>query len=110
MAENDAGIDLKFGPYGIHAWGRDAICIVNLLVLLGIGYLVFLENSKRSAEHANQVCINRLNIYVATVTVRTGAADSSNWNDLWSNMPMDLYQCVPKFLFDKPAKSRRDEN
>jgi hypothetical protein len=99
---NDSGVDLKLGSYGIRAWGRDAICIVTLVVVIALGYLILTEGQKRAGEHANQACINRLNIYVATF--RTDPNNGGGWNKLWDQMPTDLYACVPRFLLEKPVR------
>jgi len=86
------------GLFGFKLGGKDAISIFLFIAVLGLSGLTLWEHGTRSTEHDQIVCMIKLNLFVYTLP-RGETLD-------WSKMPVDLYPCVPKFLYENQRPLR----
>lgn len=100
MAEGNGrnSVDIKTGPFGISLKGDNALVILLFLSMVGLGALIFWENKTRSDENVLLQCMIKLNLFV-NQQQRGEVLD-------WSRMPVDLYGCVPRFLYEKQQPLR----
>lgn len=98
MEESDKNsVGLSTGWFGLSLSGKDAGYIFLFLVILASTGLNAWFMSARDKEHSEIVCMIKLNLFVNQST-RGGA--SGEILD-WQRMPVDLYTCVPRFLYEK---------
>jgi len=99
MANGDENTaEFKTGLFGLKLGGRDAISMFLFIALVAIAALAFWEHGLRNKEHKEITCMIRLNLFIYTLP-RGEVLD-------WSRMPVDLYQCVPRFLFENQRPIR----
>jgi hypothetical protein len=100
MANGDAqnSAEFKTGLFGFKLIGRDALITFLFITILAEAGLTFWEHSKRSDEHDQIVCMIKLNLFIYTLP-KGEPLD-------WSKMPVDLYSCVPKFLYENARPVR----
>lgn len=91
-------VDIKSGPFGLHLTGRDSILILVFVAIVGFAGLTIIQHQERSKEHAEIMCSTKLAIFVYT----TPREVSGKIEIDWYKMPIDLYGCVPRFLYEKP--------
>ena len=96
--EGQQHVAIKSGPFGISLTGRDSILILLFLSIVGLAALTLTVHGARSKEHEQIMCSTKLAIFVYT----TPREQSGRVEIDWSKMPVDLYGCVPKFLYEKP--------
>jgi F0F1-type ATP synthase membrane subunit a len=92
----DDSVDLKSGPFGVKLSGPNAMTIFLFISLLALAGLTFMEHKKRQEEHAQLNCSIRLSIFIYTMP-RGAALD-------WERMPVDLYPCIPRFLYQRAVE------
>lgn len=92
---NGDSVDFKTGLFGIKLAGPNALVILLFITLLASAGLTFVEHVNRSQEHQQLQCSIRLSIFIYTTPKGTPID--------WDRLPVDLYECVPKFLFDRPV-------
>jgi len=94
MADGDGqnSAEFKTGMFGIKLDGKDAISTLLFIAVVAHGALTFWEHKQRSDEHDNISCMLKLNMFIYTIP-RGEPLD-------WSKMPVDLYGCVPRFLYE----------
>jgi hypothetical protein len=95
MAESDS-VDFKSGPFGLSLKGDNALVILLFLSIVALAALTFWEHKARSDENAAMQCMIKLNLFVNQLP-RGEPLD-------WSKVPVDLYGCVPRFLYERPSK------
>lgn len=89
-------VDLTTRWFGLKIGGPNAILIVLFItMLLSMGYGMW-ENSNRRDEHIQLMCAIRLNLFMNSQP--PGAKID------WLHMPVDLYPCIPKFLYERDAR------
>jgi len=94
MANEDQNTaEFNTGFFGLKLGGRDAISIFLFIVVLASMGLTVWENGLRSSEHDQITCMIKLNLFVQSQPQST-VLD-------WAKMPVDLYPCVPRFLYDR---------
>lgn len=99
MAENSddrhdsVGLTTKW--FGLNLSGKDALGIFLFITLLAMMGLDAWENVQRSNEHDGIVCMIKLNLYMQQLP--TGAPMD------WRRMPVDLYSCIPPFLYKQES-------
>ena len=93
---NENSIDVKTSLFGIKLVGPNAILILLFLLMLALSALVVWENFRRENEHMQMMCSIKLNLFMNTIPKGTSVD--------WSNMPVDLYPCIPKFLYERPVR------
>ena len=72
-----------------------------LLLLLGLNIgLTFYEHILRSGEHEQIMCSTKLAIFIYT-SPRT---EKGTLEVNWERLPVDLYGCLPKFIFDRKVQ------
>jgi len=87
----DDSVDFKSGPLGLKLAGPNAIQILLFISVLALGALVFWGHKQRAQENASMLCMIKLNLFV-NQQPRDVPLD-------WGKMPVDLYPCVPAFLY-----------
>ena len=75
--------------------GKDALTIALYITMLALSGLNIYEHIQRSKEHDDIVCAIKLNLFLQTLPVDKPID--------WRRMPVDIYQCVPRFLYDREA-------
>ena len=88
---NQDRVEFSTGLFGLSLTGSNALVIFLFIALFGLSALTIWSHRERSKEHANIVCMIKLNLYVNSVP--TGEALN------WSRMPPDIFPCVPEFLY-----------
>lgn len=94
MANGDS-VDLKSGPFGLKLAGPNALGIFLFIALLATGALAFMQHAQRQLEHERLQCSIRLSIFIYTLP-KGSPID-------WERMPVDLYPCIPRFLYERPV-------
>ena len=94
MAEDS--VDLKAGSVGLRLAGPNALILFIFIAILLNTVFVVIENHERQKEHAQIECYLKLGIFVHTWPKGSAIA--------WENMPVDLYGCIPKFLYERPIR------
>jgi len=110
----DDRLEMKtpFGPIAV----RGSLVIIVLLLLAG-GYLTWMINKDRQAEHMQimgeqknigqqivnalnqQACLTKLNLFIIT------AKDPTKINI--ATMPTELWNCLPRFLTEEQQEQRK---
>ena len=90
--------EFKTGLFGFKLAGRDALVTFLFIVMLANAGLIFWESKSRQEEHNEIVCMIKLNLFIYTLP-KGEPLD-------WSKMPVDLYNCVPKFLYENQRTIR----
>lgn len=90
--ESQDSAEFKTSLFGFKLAGRDAVTTFLFIAILALAGLTFWEHSIRNKEHSDIVCMIKLNLYVYS-SPRGEPLD-------WSKMPVDLYSCVPRFLYE----------
>lgn len=97
MADFQDSVDLKTGLFGLRIVGGNALFFF-LLMLMGMNIaLTMWQHVQLSHEHNNIVCSTRLALFVYT----SPKGEPIDWN----RMPVDLYQCIPRFLYERGRQS-----
>ena len=92
-AESGVGVDVKTGFGSLKLSGAPAVIVLLFIAILAdIGYSVY-ENRQRSQEHTQVECMIKLALFIQTAP----RGDPIDWN----KMPVDLYPCVPRFLYQR---------
>jgi hypothetical protein len=86
-------LDVKSGPFGLKLTGPNAILIALFILQLALIGLSLYEHNLRSREHDEILCINKLSLFIRTMTPGSKME--------WDKMPIDLYGCMPEFLYKK---------
>lgn len=96
---NGQEVDVRTRWFGLRIFGTEAAAIfVFLSVVLLTGFTLWEHQSRKgehlelAADHERLGCLIKLDIYMHT---RQPGAEI-----IWNNMPVDLYSCVPKFLYE----------
>lgn len=94
MPDDDAqnSAEFKTSMFGFKLAGKDALATLLFLAILASAGLSFWQHNKRSDEAREIVCMIKLNLFIYTIP-RGEPIE-------WSKMPVDLYSCVPKFLYE----------
>lgn len=88
---NEDQLEVKTGFGSVITRGTTVFIVVALAALTG---LTIIEYQHLSDEHAEIDCRLKLTLYMQQT--------SSLGKDIdWRRMPPDLYQCVPKFLYER---------
>lgn len=93
---------VEFSGFGIGAklFGANALFFF-LLIMLALNLAATLwQNSLRNAEHDQIMCSTKLAIFIYTSPRNEKGALEVNFERL----PVDMYGCLPKFLFDRKAQ------
>ena len=101
MAESDSGqntVDLTTKWGGLRLGGKDALDIFLFLSIVALGSLTIYEHIQRSVEHDIISCQIKLNLFMQ----QQDFSKAVNWRA----MPTDLYNCVPKFIYERDEKMR----
>ena len=100
MADGDGqnSAEFKTSMFGFKLAGKDALVTFLFIAILADAALTFWENKARQEEHGNIICMIKLNLFIYTLP----KGDPLDW----SKMPVDLYPCVPKFLYDNARPVR----
>ncbi len=86
-------IDIKAGPFSGKLTGRDSMMIFIVILLLALAGLTLWEHAMRANESKEIMCAIKLNLFMQTTTRGTPIE--------WDKMPVDLYPCIPRFLYDR---------
>src|ERR1044072_3684485 len=89
--QDQVGLTTKW--FGLNLSGKDAGFIFLFIAILALTGLLFWTNKQRSEETAAIQCMIKLNLFV-NQQPRTEPLD-------WSKLPVDLYTCVPRFLYER---------
>lgn len=100
-AETNGGRDTvslttKFGALSLG--GKNAMDIFLFIAILALTGFAAWEHSLRKDEHAEISCQLKLNLFMQ--------AQSVDKPINWRSMPVDLFSCVPKFLYDRDVNVR----
>jgi hypothetical protein len=98
MANGTDRIDVNTGLFGLRLSGPNALITFLFIIILGLMGLTIWAHGERSREHEELSCMIKLNLYVNSIP-RGEPLD-------WSKMPVDLYACVPRFLYERGASQR----
>jgi hypothetical protein len=90
---NHDRVDFNTGLFGLRLSGPNSLIIFLFIALLCVGALTVWATRESSKEHQEIVCMIKLNLYVNSIP-RGEPLD-------WSKMPVDLYGCVPRFLYER---------
>jgi hypothetical protein len=93
---NGDSVNIKTGIFGLTLTGPNALILAILIAIMGLTGLDIWENVERSREHDQIMCAIKLNLFFYTQP--KGAPVE------WNNMPVDLYNCIPKFLYERPVR------
>jgi len=91
--DGSTSIEVKSGPVGLKLIGKDSLVIFLFLVIAANIGITLWQHLARSQEHEEITCHLKLNLYMQAVA-RGSPIE-------WEKMPIDLYKCVPKFLFER---------
>lgn len=90
---DNVGVDLKTGMFGLKLSGANALLVFLFIInLTSIGFTVY-EHRHRQEEHDQLQCMIRLNLFFQTIP-KGGGMD-------WGNVPVDLYLCIPRFVYER---------
>ena len=78
--------------------GKSALEIALLIVMLALAGLTVYEHIQRSQEHDTITCQIKLNLFMQ--------AQDPTKSIEWRKMPVDLFNCIPKFLYDRDQGAR----
>lgn len=95
-AQNSA--ELKTSLFGLKLAGKDALTTLVFIAILSLAGLSIWQQTVDNAEHREIVCMIKLNLFIYTLP----KGDPLDW----SKMPVDLYTCVPKFLYENARPIR----
>lgn len=95
---DDEAVDIRTGLFGLKLTGPSAILMLLFFATLANGALTMWEHFRRELEHDNMICIIRLNLYIHTLP--------KNSQIDWADMPSDLYNCIPRFLYERGRGDR----
>ena len=96
--QQQSGVKVSGFGGALEIFGGNALFFF-LLLMLGVNIAVsFYEHMLRREEHIQILCGSKLGIFIYT-TPKGSPID-------WDRLPTDLYSCVPKFLFERPALPR----
>ena len=101
MAETSEGqntVDLttKFG--GLKLAGKNALDLFLFLAILALAGLTMYEHIQRSTEHDAIQCSIKLNLFMQT--------QGTDKPIDWKKMPVDVFSCVPRFLYERDTNAR----
>ena len=95
-SQNRVDLTSKWG--GLSIGGKDALDIFLFLSIVALGGLTIYEHIQRSTEHDAIQCSIKLNLFMQT----QGADKPIDWK----KMPVDVFGCVPRFLYERDEKMR----
>jgi len=90
--------EFKTGLFGLKLIGRDALITFLFIIMLAQIGVSLWQHKIRQDEHDQITCMIKLNLFV-------NQQKSGELLD-WSKMPVDLYGCVPKFLYENARPLR----
>lgn len=88
-------VEFRTGLFGLSLTGSNALVIFIFIALVGVGALTIWAAKDSHKEHQEIMCMLKLNLYVNSIP-RGEAID-------WQKLPVDLYGCVPRFLYERGA-------
>ena len=91
-------VEFSTGLFGLSLTGANALATFLLITIFALAGLTIWSHRERSEEHQEIVCMIKLNLYVNSIE-RGMPLD-------WSKMPVDIYGCVPRFLYERGAPQR----
>ena len=94
--ENTVNLSTKLGTLSLG--GKNALDIALLITMLALAGLTVYEHIQRSMEHDTITCEIKLNLFMQ-------AQDLAKPIE-WRKMPVDLFNCIPKFLYDRDQGAR----
>jgi hypothetical protein len=95
------GVELSGFGANLKLFGSNSLAVF-LLILLAANIAVTLwEGTLRSREHDEIQCSTKLAIFVysSTRSPTTGTVDIQ-----WDRLPVDLFGCLPTFLYKTPQR------
>ena len=98
MPEQHEEVSLNTSLFGLRVTGGNALFTVLLLAVLGNVAVSVWMHYQRAEEHQKMLCATKLAIFIYTQP-KGNAID-------WERLPVDLYGCVPKFLYERPTVNR----
>ena len=94
--QNTVDLTTKWG--GLRLGGKDALDIFLFLTIVALGALTIYEHIQRSVEHDLLSCQIKLNLFMQQQDV----SKAINWRA----MPTDLYNCIPRWIYERDEKMR----
>ena len=94
MADQES-VDVTTKWFGVKLTGPNALLILLFVALLANGALYIWENTQRRIEHEHIMCVNKLSLFMYGYPRGEPIQ--------WERMPPDIYACIPKFIYDRPA-------
>ena len=93
---NGDRVDFNTGLFGLRLSGPNSLIILLFIALLGVGALTIFSTKESHKEHQEIMCMLKLNLYVNSIP-RGDPLD-------WQKLPVDLYGCVPRFLYERAPR------
>lgn len=90
---NGDSVDFRTGLFGIKLTGPNSLITFLFLAILALSGLTLMQHINRQREHTEIVCMIKLNLFMNNIP-KGEAID-------WAKMPVDLYGCVPRFLYER---------
>jgi hypothetical protein len=95
-ASETTGAELQTSLGSLKLTGRDSLFLFLFLAILAHMALTIWSHLQRSKEHDSIECAVKLNTFMQTVP-KGEAID-------WSKVPVDIYQCIPRFLYERTPR------
>lgn len=95
---NEDSIDVKTGLFGLKLAGPNAMLLFIVILILGTGLLYLWQNVLREREHHEIMCMMKLTLFIQTIPKGSVVE--------WERMPVDLFPCVPAFLYRQERQIR----
>ena len=89
-------VDLNTGLFGLRLSGPNSAVIYLFIELVAVAGLEIWSRKESAKESAEIVCMLKLNLYVNSIP-RGESLD-------WQKLPVDLYGCVPRFLYERAPR------
>ena len=90
---NTSEVKVKTGLFDFSIAGANAFFIFLFVAILADTGLTYLAHQQRQQEHMQLMCAIKLNLFMQN-QARGTIPD-------WERMPVDLYGCIPKFLYER---------
>jgi hypothetical protein len=90
---NTDAVNLTTKWGGLSLVGKDALDIFLFIAILALGAVTIWEHIQRSNEHDTISCQLKLTLYMQTQPLDKPMD--------WRRMPTDVFNCVPKFLYER---------
>jgi hypothetical protein len=91
MADTQEGVGLTTKWFGLNLTGQSAGVTFIFIIILALIGLTLYENGQRNAEHDQIQCALKLTLYMQQ--------QPQGQTIDWHKMPIDLYTCIPSFLY-----------